>query len=294
MDERQDLVRSVRTERYVYVRQYMPHLIYGQYLNYMFQTPTTRVWKRLYDEGKLKPPQTFFWEPKPPEELYDLEADPDEVKNLATSPEHATVLTELRSALRQHVLAVRDVGFLPEPEQHRRAAGTTLYELGHDRAKYPLERILGMADSASMLRPDALPELKQGLSDPDSAVRYWAALGLVMRGRNAVESARANLRRALGDESPSVRITAARALGQFGNADDLAQALPVLGELASPEKNGAYVAMLALNAVDALDKKAEPLFETLKNIPRKDPRAVARANEYVPRLLQRILKEEER
>ncbi len=64
MDERYDLVRSVTDGRYVYIRNYMPHLIYGQYLNYMFQTPTTQVWKQLYDEGKLQPPQTFFWERK--------------------------------------------------------------------------------------------------------------------------------------------------------------------------------------------------------------------------------------
>ena len=49
MDERYDLVRSARNERYVYLRQFMPHRIYGQYINYMFQTPTTRVWKQLYD-----------------------------------------------------------------------------------------------------------------------------------------------------------------------------------------------------------------------------------------------------
>ena len=66
MDERYDLVRSVRNDRYVYLRHYMPHLIYGQHIDYMFQTPTTQVWKRLYDEGKLAPPQTCFWERKPP------------------------------------------------------------------------------------------------------------------------------------------------------------------------------------------------------------------------------------
>jgi uncharacterized sulfatase len=291
MDERPDLVRSVRNQRFIYVRNFMPHLIYGQHLNYMFQTPTTRVWKQLYDEGKLQPPQTFFWQRKPPEELYDLEADPDEVKNLVASPEHQAVLRELRGVLRNHLLRTRDAGFLPEAEQHRRAAGATMYEMAQDPAKYPLERILDMADRASLLKPEAQPELEKGLSDPDSGVRYWAALGLLMRGRNGVEPARARLRGALQDDSPSVRVTAASALGQFGNAEDLALALPTLKDLASPERNGAYVSMLALNAVDALGPKAAPLQEFLKKLPRKDPNAVARANEYVPRLLQRILRE---
>ena len=57
MDERFDLVRSVTDGRYVYIRNNMPHKIYGQHIDYMFQTPTTRVWKRLHDEGKLTPVQ---------------------------------------------------------------------------------------------------------------------------------------------------------------------------------------------------------------------------------------------
>jgi arylsulfatase A-like enzyme len=103
MDERYDMVRSVRNARYVYVRNYMPHLIYGQHIGYMFQTPTTQVWKSLYDQGKLSAPQTYFWEPKPSEELYDLQSDPDEVRNLAGSAEHQDVLNELRQAHREHV-----------------------------------------------------------------------------------------------------------------------------------------------------------------------------------------------
>ncbi|MEJ7638041.1 MAG: sulfatase-like hydrolase/transferase, partial [Singulisphaera sp.] len=69
MDERYDLVRTATDGRYVYVRNYMPHLIYGQHIDYMFQTPTTQVWKRLHDEGSLTPAQDAFWKPKPPEEL---------------------------------------------------------------------------------------------------------------------------------------------------------------------------------------------------------------------------------
>jgi uncharacterized sulfatase len=286
MDERYDLIRSVRNSRYIYLRNYMPHLIYGQFIDYMFQTPTTRVWKELYDAGKLQPPQTYFWEPKPAEELYDLQADQSEVRNLVRSPEHQAVLAELRQALRDHILRTRDVGFLSEAEQHRRSAGATLYELGHNLQKYPLEKILAMADTASLLQPEALPQLRNGLKDSDSAVRYWAAMGLLMRGTNAVETARNDLRAALKDESPTVRIIAARALGQFGNEADLALALAVLAELAPADKNGAYVSMLDLNAIDALGRKAAPLIDTLQTMPTKDPSAAARANGYVQRLVK--------
>jgi hypothetical protein len=285
MDERYDLVRSVRNQRYIYVRQYMPHLIYGQHISYMFETPTTQVWKKLYDEGKLQPPQTYFWEPKPPEELYDLQTDKSEVKNLVNSPEHQAMLNELRTALREHTLRIRDVGFLSEAEQHRRSTGTTMYELGHDPKKYPLEKILAMADTASLLKPDVLPQLKAGLKDSDSGVRYWATMGFLMRGTKAVDAAREELRAALKDESPTVRIIAARALGQYGNDDDLALVLPVLKELAPADKNGAYASILDLNAIDALGKKAAPLLDGLKTIPTKDPSAASRADGYVNRLV---------
>src|SRR5262245_14080635 len=78
MDERYDLVRSVRDKRYVFVWNFMPHRIYGQHVSYMFETPTTRVCKRLFDEGKLNKAQARFWRTKPAFELYDLQNDPDE------------------------------------------------------------------------------------------------------------------------------------------------------------------------------------------------------------------------
>lgn len=289
MDERLDLVRSVTDGRYVYIRNYLPHLIYGQHINYMFQTPTTRVWKELYDAGKLRPPQTFFWEPKPPEELYDLASDPDEVRNLATSPQHRAKLEELRRAQREQVLRVRDVGLLTEAEMHARARGTTIYEMARDDAKYPLERILSAAELASSLTPEALPVLRRWLGNPDSAVRYWAAMGLLMRGAPAVETARADLHRALLDASPSVQISAAQALAQFGNEQDLAAGLQTLQALAPPDKNGVFVSLLALNALDALGPKAAPAVELVRGMPRQDPGAPARYGEYVPRLVESFL-----
>ncbi|HPP54793.1 MAG TPA: sulfatase, partial [Thermoguttaceae bacterium] len=90
MDERYDMSRAVRTERYLYIRNYMPHRLQGEYVGYMFQTPTTVVWRKLFDEGKLRPEQAAFWQPKPPEELYDLQTDPHCIRNLADDSNHAS------------------------------------------------------------------------------------------------------------------------------------------------------------------------------------------------------------
>lgn len=289
MDERYDMVRSVRDKRYIYIRNYMPHLIYGQYVSYMFQTPTTRVWKELYEQGKLTKAQAHFWQRKPPEELYDLEADRDEVKNLADSPDHRQVLQRMRKALRDWELGIRDLGFLPEAEIHSRSSGSSPYEMGHNEKLYPLERIMATADLASSLRPDALPQLAKDLKHSDSAVRYWAALGILMRGEKAVSSARAQLHAALNDESPSVRVIAAHALAQYGDKADLATALPVLVELASHDETSGAVALLAVNAIDALDEKALGLIDEIKKIPERNEGKTGRVRRYVSRVMEKLL-----
>jgi uncharacterized sulfatase len=288
MDERYDMIRSVRDQRYVYVRNYMPHKIYGQHVDYMFQTPTTRIWKKLYDEGKLAPPKTFFWETKPPEELYDLTTDPDEVNNLAGSPQHQEVLERLRQAQQQWTRDIRDVGFLPEDEIHTRSVDSSPYEVGHDERRYPMQRIMGAAELASSLKPEATARLIELLGDDDSAVRYWAAMGILMRGTAAVEAARPALRKALQDPSSSVGAVAAEALGRYGNDEDAAVAVKTLVELAHQDRYGVYVAMLALNALDALGDKAKVAVETIKNLPTKPRDKSPRAAGNVPHLIESI------
>lgn len=289
MDERYDMVRVVRDKRYVYIRNYMPHKIYGQHVAYMFETPTTQVWKRLYNQGKLAPPRTFFWETKPAEELYDLQNDPDEVHNLADSPEHQQVLARLRKAQQDLALEIRDVGFLPEGEIHWRSQGSTPYEMGHDEQKYPLEKIMAAAELASSLKPEAVPELKEALGDDDGAVRYWGALGLLMRGPKAVAAAKESLYRALKDASPYVRVVAAEALGRYGNEQDAQEALTVLLELAPADANGVFISMASLNALDALGGKARSAVEIIKRLPQRDKSAPARTGGYVPRLIEKIV-----
>jgi arylsulfatase A-like enzyme len=286
MDERQDMLRSASDGRYVYIRNYMPHKVYGQYLAYMFQTPTTRVWRQLHREGKLNAAQEIFWNTKPPEELYDLRDDPDEVHNLAASPDHRSILAQLRSAQRELALAIRDIGFLPEGEIHERSQGTTPYDMGHDPAKYPLERIFKTAELASGIEAEGTPGLIKSLEDPDSAVRYWAALGLLMRGQAGVAAGRDNLRSELADPSPYVRIVAAEALARYGDATDLGLALSVLEKSADWSENNVFTAMSALNALDETGDKAADVWTRLRRSPAKGQSPHARYAEYVQRLLE--------
>ncbi|MEN9575017.1 MAG: hypothetical protein RL514_2872 [Verrucomicrobiota bacterium] len=286
MDERIDCVRSVSDGRYVYVRNFMPHLSQAQHVDYQFATPTTRVWFDLFKSGKATEAQSLFWRtPKAPEELYDLTTDPDEVQNLAASPQHQEVLAKFRQAQLNLLTKIRDVGLLPEGEIHSRSAGSAPYTMGHDEAKFPLGRIYHTAALASNLKPDALPQLRQALADSDSAVRYWAALGVLMRGKDAVATARVDLLKALADTSPYVRIPAAQALAQHGEPGDLDKALPVLLAEADWSKSGVFASIAALNALGALGPKAAPALAALKALPEKGASPDARYNSYVPRLL---------
>ncbi len=289
MDERYDFVRAVRDGRYVYVRNYAPHRVYGQHVAYMFQTPTTRVWRALYDAGRLEPAQRRFWETKPAEELYDLEADPDEVNDLAADPRHAATLARLRGALRGHLLATRDLGFLPEPELLARSDGGAPYDLGRDGERYPLAEIIEIADLATRPGVPAVPEMTAALGHADGAVRYWGAVGLLARGASAVSAARPALRAALDDPSASVQVTAAEALGRFGAADHLAPALGVLLARANLDDNDLFTAVMALNALDYLDERARGAVDAIRALPRGRDGMRPQYRSYVPQLIDKTL-----
>jgi len=291
MDERYDLMRSTRDKRYVYIRNYHPHKIYGQHVEYAWNLPSTPVWERLYREGKLQPPQTRFWETKPAEELYDLQTDPAEVHNLASSSEHQAALARFRKVHRDYELEVRDIGLLPEGEMHSRAADSTPYQMGHDPKKFPMERIFAAAELASSGQPDVTERLAANMRDPDSAVRYWGVMGALVRGAGEVRKTHASLRNAMRDPSPDVRIAVAEALGQFGADEDVQDALALLISLADSVKNGSYVALHALNAIDALGQKASPLKAQNAALTTLDPKSPARVNsEYTTKMVDWLKK----
>jgi uncharacterized sulfatase len=292
MDERYDMVRSVRDKRYIYIRNYMPHRPYGQYVGYMFQTQTTQVWHRMFQEGKLNEAQSHFWKIKPAEELYDLQNDPDEVHNLADSPEHQDVLARLQKAHQDWAREIKDVGFLSEWEMHERSQGTTPYEMGHDAEKYDFDAIFAAANLAASLKEDELPEIIKLLDDKDPGVRYWAAVGVLASGEAGLVAAGDRIVKALKDEneSPIVRITAAEVLGRYGKQEHTQDVLDVLLQYASPEAN-VFLGIATWNVLDQLDEVARPVKEQLQAMSPTPKQAPPRTDGYAARLKEKTLQD---
>lgn len=289
MDERLDMIRSIRDRDFIYIRHFMPHKPYGQFIEYMFKTPTTIHWHKLHQKGKLTPVQSMFWKRKPVEELYDLRNDHDEIHNLAQSKDHQKTLARFRKQLRNFQFEIRDLGFLPEEEIHSRSVESSPYEVGHDDDKYPLTAIFKTAMTASRRGKKGVQTLRKALTHSDPAVRYWAAMGYVNRGKDATKADAPLLKKALKDPSASVRVIAAEALAKHGGKDDLHSALEVLIAESDLVKQNVWVAMLALNAIDELDEKAAPLLSRIKSIPQKSEKVPARYRSYVPDLIAKII-----
>lgn len=267
MDERIDMVRTIRNQRFQYIRNYLPHRRYGEHVDYMFQTPTTKVWKARFDAGQLNEEQSQFWRVKPSEELYDLQNDPDEVRNLADSPEYSKVLHRLRAAQTDFLMETRDAGFLPEPMLHERAGDTTIYEMAQDPDRYPLREILDIAELATFRHAkDVNPVLLKKLSANDAAIRYWAVVGFTVRGEEAVRLAEEDLIDRFDDDSASVAVAAAEAVARYGSKANRAGALEVLAKYADPSTKDVFTATMALNALDVIGADAEPVWEQLQQI----------------------------
>jgi uncharacterized sulfatase len=290
MDERDDLARSVTDGRYVYLRNYRIDLPWGQHIEYMFQTPTTRAWKALFDAGKLNEAQSVFWKPKPPEELYDLQSDPDEVHNLADSAEHAAIKARLRTAQQELARRIRDLGFLPEGERLARAGDRPLYDFGHSAHGYPFDRVFAAAELAATHDPAATAQFQKMLTDPDSGVRYWAVLGLRFRGAAAIRTTAPALQSLLADPVPEIRVAAAQNLAQFATDPAATSAVQTLAALVPWGANSVFTSSTALQALDLLDPAllAPIVKPVLATWPQTGPQPDARYSNYVPRLLEAL------
>lgn len=240
MDERIDLIRTLRDARYRYTRNFLPQVPPFPWLTYMEQLESSKAFRLLQATGKEGRFRNFLAETKPVEELYDLESDPDEFTNLADDPAHRETLERMRGALADWILETRDSGFLPEQQlmAAEKAAGS-IREYCADESRYPLQKLV--AEEIS-------------LDDPNAMIRYHAALR---------STKLADLREQLEKETDSdVQVALAWSLRRAGA--EAGEVVPVFREVI--ESDQVFSRVLALNALDYLGNTAEPMLPLLQTI----------------------------
>ncbi|KPK44738.1 MAG: sulfatase [Phycisphaerae bacterium SG8_4] len=279
MDERYDIIRSVRDKRYRYIRNYEPLKTYYQYMNTPEKGATMKEIRRVHAEGRLPAAAKLFMaDRKPIEELYDLQNDPDEINNLAADPKYASRLKRMREVHLRWVRQTRDLGLVPEPELvEREKKFGSRYAILRQPGGEALNSRLGKIASLASEGKAVMPELIAAMDDEDAAIRYWGATGIGNIGTDA-KAAAGKMTAALEDESVSVRVAAARALCMM---DRPRRALPVLIETLRGEDTwGRLQAAIVLDSIGEQARAAEgALKEALTDQPSK----------YITRVANRAL-----
>lgn len=240
-DESYDLTRTVIKGKYAYTRVFMPHIPELRYLRYMDVGAITSQIRRDFKAGKLNSLQQQLLLPRPTEFLFDLEKDPWEVDNLATKKGNERLLTEFRTALRNHIISQRDVHFLPENDIANLPKTTTAYAFRQQDATYPIRAIYGAAELSGFRDAGTLKKQIVLLTDPNPQVRYWALVGLKSQSKAALLPYKQNISPLLTDAYGMNQIVAASLLNDhFG--DELARAV-LLKQLDSSEDHVANVVL---------------------------------------------------
>lgn len=287
MDERPDLSRAIRDKKFVYIRNFMPHLPPGQFLEYQQETPTTSVWYELFLKGKLSDVQSQFWQPHPPEQLFDLTADPEETINLARDSRYDDVLRRFRNAQREQIIKSRDLGFMNEGELSEITKSGSPSDF-FKKVDYPIERILETATMASDKNAN-LNEFVELMNEPNTSIRYWAATGLRIQAATSAKEHGEFLEVLLDDSAPAVSILAADILANHGAKRQVEYSLAVLARHADFNLTNWFHAINALNAIDRLDKKALPILQLIHDLPVESNRQ--RVGGYLQRLVKSILRD---
>jgi uncharacterized sulfatase len=106
-------IRSVRTERWKYIRNLQPGWIHSNHSDRFRKDGTARFFASWEAAATRDPLAAFVlgrYRLRPSEELYDLSTDPDEMNNLAADARHAETLVTLRGEVDAWMRAQGDDG----------------------------------------------------------------------------------------------------------------------------------------------------------------------------------------
>ncbi len=132
-DETVERLRSVRDDRFLYIRNFLPQRPHLQPNAYKDGKSIVQALRALHDAGTLDPlaESLLFAPTRPPEELYEWTTDRWQVKNLAADPAHRATLEKLRARLDRWMIETKDRG----PESDARYDSDMLVYTGGRTAK---------------------------------------------------------------------------------------------------------------------------------------------------------------
>ena len=271
VDEVFECARSLRSENYLYIRNYHPHLSHNQPSVFSDLGGARQEISRLAREkldAMTKAQRDYAGPTKPVEAFYDCSADPDNLVNLLEgkmTKEQEAALEEHRKAYRLERSRLLDPGAIPEAEMWNwvRNEGRSLREILLGRADHrpDLEaawnaaELVGGGDHAT-----ALKLLQSG----DPSERYWAVLALRVGGYGNHD----RVLDYLDDISPAVRIEVADWLAQGGKHEGVALAR-LVRELGHADW---WVALRACRAIELMGRKARTAVPAMKALYRANRR----------------------
>ena len=259
IDEVIDMSRSVRDDRYLYIRNFMPHVGWNQYSAYPDMSEIRHEIYRHAEVGELTLAQQHYAaNSKPFEELYDCEQDPNNLKNLVDSSEHAEIISRMRAALARELKRGGDRGFLPEIRMRKLFDNAAPFSKTNLAAEEEIAAAMDAATKIPTLNEESIRKLLSHERFP--SVRYWGAIGLAGREKLAPSSMN-QLLSTLDDSSLSVRIEAASTLARHGEAERaLDSLLPLL------EHNDLNVVLYATRAIEMLGKVAKRAIPAMRKV----------------------------
>lgn len=146
-----DHVRSVRTDRYLYVRNFYPQRPHLMPSNYKDSKLIIQRLREMHADGKLNPlaEKLLFSPTRPPEELYLYQKDRWQIRNLADDPKHAKALKQHRKRLQTWSKNTGDMG--PEsPEVYAQEIADELNSIDRRKAKVKPARYYEFKQNAEM------------------------------------------------------------------------------------------------------------------------------------------------
>ena len=90
----------------------------------------------------------------------------------------------MRKANSDWAIKILDTGFIPEGERNIRAANQSFYDYMRS-GQVPFKEIVEAANLATLGQKENLGQMMEWLKNDDSAIRYWAATGLLILGEDA-------------------------------------------------------------------------------------------------------------